>query len=460
MDVSGRRVLVLGAARTGVAVAQALARRQARVRLADRRPQPEEATGVTALGSAVECRFGDDGPAALAGIDLVVPSPGVPATAPVLAEAVTRGIPVCSEIEIAAALLACPLVAVTGTNGKSTTTTLVGEMLAAAGLRVFVGGNLGTPLVAAVDHDWDVAVAEVSSFQLEWVVGFRPAVAALLNVTPDHLDRHGSMAAYFEAKTRIFAAQDAADLAVLNRDDAAVWGLRGRLRSRVVSFGVATYPGAGACVRGDAIIVRDQRGDETAFSLAATRLRGRHNLENMMAAIVVARHYGVPEAAVLGVLRRFGGLPHRCELVADWGGVRYYDDSKATNVGAVLKSLEGFREPVVLVAGGLDKDTPFEPLRPLVQQRVRRVVAYGKAAARIAAALDDAAPVTCIERFADAVRAAAAAARPGDVVLLAPGCASFDQFTNYAERGAAFRTVVSELTGGSGRAGAAAEGER
>jgi UDP-N-acetylmuramoylalanine--D-glutamate ligase len=452
MDLSGRRVLVVGAARTGLAVARVLARHRARVRLVDRRLRPEEAAAAAALGPEVECRLGDDGPATLAGVDLVVPSPGVSASAPVLAEAVTRGIPVRSEIELAAALVSCPLLAVTGTNGKSTTTTLVGEMLAAAGRRVFVGGNLGTPLAAAVDHDWDVAVVEISSFQLEWVAGFRPAVAVLLNVTPDHLDRHGSMAAYLDAKTRIFAAQGVADRAVLNRDDPAVWGLRDRLRSRVVSFGVAAHPGAGACVRGDRVVVRDERGAEVDFPLAAARLTGRHNLENMMASVLVARDQDVSPAAILSVLRRFGGLPHRCELVAESGGVRYYDDSKATNVGAVIKSLEGFREPLVLVMGGVDKDTPFEPLRPHVRANVRRVVAYGKAAVRIAGALEGAVPVARIERFADAVRAALADVRPGEIVLLAPGCASFDQFTGYAERGDAFRALVGEITGGRGRA--------
>jgi UDP-N-acetylmuramoylalanine--D-glutamate ligase len=459
MSHRGRHALVLGAARTGRAVCRVLVARGARVRLADRRGAKELADAIATLGD-VELRLGEDGPALLAGIDLVVPSPGVAATAPLLAAAVARGVEVTSEIEIAAGLLHCPLIAITGTNGKSTTTTLVGDILRAAGRRPFVGGNLGTPLIEAVDGPYDVAVAEVSSFQLEWVRTFRPAIAVLLNVTADHLDRHGSMAAYIAAKARIFAAQGPEDAAVLNRDDEAVWALAPGLRGRVISIGgCAADVAEGAFAHDDghgrAIVYRDRSGSEQAFPLANVGLVGDHNVENMMAAVAVGRLCGIGAGEIQRALEGATPLPHRCEFVGELGGVRYYDDSKATNVGAVVKSLAGFAGPVVLLAGGLDKGTPFDGLRPAVAARVRSVVAYGVAAERIAGDLAGAAPVVRITGFAEAFRAAAAAALPGDTVLLSPGCASFDQFADYAERGRTFRELVRGrmVSGGDTSAG-------
>lgn len=442
MELKGRHVLVIGAGRSGVAMSRVLAERGARVRLVDRRSASPLASS---LGSSanVELRFGDEGTAALAGVDFVVASPGVPAAAPVLAEAVARGMPVHSEIEIAARLLTCPILAITGTNGKSTTTTLLGEMLRHAGQRTFVGGNLGTPLIEAVDGAWEIAVAEVSSFQLEWVERFRPAVAALLNVTPDHLDRHGTLAAYAATKARCFAAQGAQDLAVLNRDDPLVWGLRTGLRARVVSFGTRTDSDEGAAATAGGIVCRDFIAGETRLSLERIRLVGQHNLENVMAASLIAWLRGVPPGSIQAVIDRFPGLPHRCELVGEREGVRYYDDSKATNVGAVEKSLAGFTGPVVLLAGGLDKGTGFELLRAVVHRRVRLVVAYGVAGPRLSDALGEVVPVVCVDRFADAVREAQRAAVPGDSIVLSPGCASFDQFADYAERGMTFRTLIT-----------------
>jgi UDP-N-acetylmuramoylalanine--D-glutamate ligase len=437
-------VLVVGAGRTGVAVGRALATRGARVRVADR--QSAEANGTEDWASlGIEMRRGESGADLLDGVDLVVPSPGVAATAPPLGDAVARGIRVVSEIEIAARLLACPIVAVTGTNGKSTTTTLIGDMLTAAGRRVFVGGNLGTPLIEAVGGTWDIAVAEVSSFQLEWVDGFRPTIGVLLNVTPDHLDRHGSMAAYAAAKARLFAAQQETDVAVLNRDDPTVWDLRSRLRGRLASIGLEDDGVPCGCFAGDAetIVYRDGSA-ETTVSLARTQLRGRHHLENIMAAVTVARQCRVPVPSIQSVIDGFRGLPHRCEFLGETRGVRYYDDSKATNVGAVMKSLEGFAGPVVLVAGGLDKGGDFSALASMTAGRVRLIIAYGAARERIATALSGVVPVECVERFAAAVRSAMEGAHAGDTVLLAPGCASFDQFRDYGERGRAFRDLLRE----------------
>lgn len=442
MEFQGRRALVIGAGRTGVAASRVLARRGARVRLVDRQEGELSSRVRETLGTEVEMRFGEEGPALLADVDLVVPSPGVPATSPLLVEALARGLQVASEIEVAARLLSCPIVAVTGTNGKSTTTTLIGEMLKASGRNAFVGGNLGIPLIEATEVSCEVAVAEVSSFQLEWVEEFRPSVAVLLNLSPDHLDRHGSMSAYTEVKARIFAVQQDTDTAVLNRDDPAVWKLSSGLRARILSIGVQRDGSArGAFMEGGQIVCRDEAG-EVRFSLHQTRLQGRHHLEDMMAAVSAARLCGASPDSIQSVLDTFPGLPHRCEFVHEAGGVRYYDDSKATNVGAVVKSLDGFSGGVILLAGGLEKGGGFKALRTVVADRVSLVVAYGVARSRIATDLADAAPIKCVESFSDAVRESVQAAKPGDVVLLSPACASFDQFDDYAARGMAFRRLV------------------
>ena len=439
-----RQALVLGFQRTGQAVARVLAARGVRVRVADRRPA--EALGVeTRQWMDIELRLGEEGPDLLAGMDLVVPSPGVPREAPLLAAALRRGLPVHSEIEMAAGLLACPVVAITGTNGKSTTTSLVGLALARAGRRAFVGGNLGTPLIAAVGTDADVAVAEVSSFQLEWVEQFRPRVGCLINLTPDHLDRHGSFESYAAAKARLFARQQAEDFAVLNRDDAVVWRVAEHLGSRRVSFGAAPVP-CGAFAGEGYVALRLPGAGEERYDLARTRLVGRHNLENVLAAVTVARLAGAPPRAVQEAIDAFEPLPHRMTRVAARLGVDWFDDSKATNVGAAVKSLESFPPCVVLLAGGVDKGGSYAPLADAAAGKVRVALVFGAARDAIAAAL--AARDVAVEHVPSleaAVRAAAVHARPGDVVLLAPACSSFDMFADYAARGRAFRAAIEAL---------------
>ena len=439
-----RQALVLGFQRTGQAVARVLAARGVRVRVADGRPAGT--LGVeTRQWTGVELRLGEEGPDLLAGIDLVVPSPGVPRDAPLLAAAVRRNLPVRSEIEVAAGLLECPIVAITGTNGKSTTTSLVGLALARAGRRVFVGGNLGTPLVAAVGSDAEVAVAEVSSFQLEWVEQFRPPIGCLINLTADHLDRHGSFEVYAATKARLFARQGADDFAVLNRDDAEVWRLASHLPSRVVSFGSDPAP-SGAFAGDRYVALRLPDGEEERYSLARTRLVGRHNRENLLAAVTVARLAGAPPASVQEAIDGFEPLPHRMARVATRLGVEWFDDSKATNVGAAVKSLESFAGPVVLLAGGVDKGGSYAPLAEAAAGKVRLALVFGAARGAIAAALvgRDVA-VEHVSSLDAAVQAAAARARPGDVVLLAPACSSFDMFADYAARGRAFRAAIEGL---------------
>ncbi len=442
MDLPGR-VLVLGLRRTGRAVAATLAARGVAVRAADR--GTAESLGPGALPAGVELRLGEDGPGLLAGMDLVVPSPAVPRDAPVLAAAVRRGIPVRSEIEVASWLLSCPIVAITGTNGKSTTTSLVGLALARAGYRTFTGGNLGTPLIAAVGQEIDVAVTEVSSFQLEWVERFRPRVGCLLNVTPDHLDRHGTFAEYREAKARLFATQEAGDFAVANRDDAEAWSAVAGVRARLVSFGAAPVA-CGAFAGEGFVALRLPDAPEERYPIGRTRLTGRHNLENILAAVTVARLAGAPPAAVQTAVDEMAPLPHRLTLVRERGGVAWYDDSKATNVGAAAKSLDSFAGPVVLLAGGVDKGGGYGPLAARATGKVRLALVFGAAGDAIEGALGAAGvPVERVRTLEAAVGRAAAVARTGDTVLLAPACASFDMFADYAARGEAFRAAVEAL---------------
>jgi UDP-N-acetylmuramoylalanine--D-glutamate ligase len=440
-----RRVLVLGFQRTGRAVAEALVRRGVQVRAADARPAAVLRPGASDTPAGVELRLGEDGDDLLAGVDLVVPSPGVPREARPLATALRRGIPVRSEIELAARLLACPLVAITGTNGKSTTTSLVGLALARAGRRVFVGGNLGTPLVAAVDGDFELAVAEVSSFQLEWVERLRPVIGCLLNVTPDHLDRHPTFADYRDAKARLFAAQTTDDFAVVNRDDPEVRRIAAGLRARVLSFGAAPVA-CGAFVEHGAAVLRPPDGAEERYPFGRTRLTGPHNHENIMAAIAIGRLAGAPPAAVQEAIDGFEPLPHRLALVAERAGLRWLDDSKATNVGAAARSLDACTGPVILLAGGLDKRGGYEALVAHARGKVRLALLFGTARDALAAALSaGGVAAETVGTLEEAVARAAAAGAPGDTVLLAPACASFDMFADYAARGRAFRTAVEAL---------------
>ncbi len=444
MDINGKKFLVLGLARTGKECARFLANQGAKVSLSDLRSQAGLKEEMAALKDLSLSYFlGGEDRAALDGVDCVIPSPGVPAENPLLREAVARGIPVLSEIEIAYRFSLPPLVAITGTNGKSTTTTLVGEMLKASGKEVFIGGNIGAPLISFVSGNWDWGVVEISSFQLEWVEQFRPRVAALLNLTEDHLDRYRDFGAYCQAKEKIFAAQREDDIAILNRDDPLVWALRGRLRARVVSFGFDEVPN-GIYALSDVIIWRNGAKEER-FPLAGVKIQGIHNVENMMAAVAAAKAVGVSQAAIQQTLEGFPGLEHRLEFVRERNGVRFYNDSKGTNVGAVVKSLASFSAPVLLLAGGVDKGGGYGVLRPEIKQKVRRLILFGAARQIIANALRDLTETVIVDDLAAAVREAAEHAEPGDVVLFSPACSSFDMFRNYAERGKAFKSLVRAL---------------
>lgn len=436
----GARVLVVGLGKTGTSVARWGLSQGLRVAVTDR---ADEASLPADLATVERRPF--DGAAALESVDLVVPSPGVAASADLLREAVRRGIPVVGEIELAARGLRGVLVAITGTNGKSTTTELIAHIARISGKKVFAGGNLGTPLIDAVRDDWDVAVAEVSSFQLEWVDQFRPRIGVWLNVTDDHLDRHGDIETYAAVKARLFARQEAGDVAVLNRDDPRVARLGAAGAKTAWTFGTSPLPGRGAVVAGDVVRVESAVGQHE-FSLDRCSLLGAHNRENLMAGILASLALGVAPTDIQTGIESFSALPHRMQLVHEAHGVRFIDDSKATNVGAVIRSVEGLDDGrVVLVAGGQDKGGDLSVARDVLSRKARAVLLYGEARDLLASAWRGAAPLHTHAAFADAVHGAAGLARPGDVVLLSPACASFDQFDNYAARGDAFAALVRTL---------------
>jgi UDP-N-acetylmuramoylalanine--D-glutamate ligase len=444
MDLRGKSVMVIGLARTGLETARFLVSHEAEVTVSDARSAGELREAMEALsGLPIRFLLGGEQPHWVAGLDYVIPSPGVPMENPLLREALKRGISVLSEIELASRYLRAPLIAITGTNGKSTTTTLIGETLKTSGSKVFVGGNLGAPMIEFSSGEWNWGVVEISSFQLEWVKEFRPRIAILLNLTEDHLDRYPSFAAYCEAKERIFAAQKEDDWAILNRDDPLVWAARTRICARVMSIGFAEVQ-QGVFARADEIVWRDGSREET-FPLKHVRIQGVHNLENMMAAIAATKCAGVSRAAIQQTLESFPGLEHRLEFIREKDGVRYFNDSKGTNVGAVVKSLASFSAPVILLAGGVDKGGDYGLLRESIAQKVRRLVLFGAAKEIMNRALGELTETVMVESLESGVRDATAHARPGDVVLLSPACSSFDMFRNYAERGKAFKSLVHAL---------------
>ena len=440
--VSGQQVLVVGAARSGVAAAHLLARRGARVTLTDRKPQIPEAAALQAAGVALE--LGGHVTATFESADLVVLSPGVPIDLPEVARAKAAGVTVIGELELASRWLRGPIVAITGTKGKSTTTTLVGRMLEAAGKRVLVGGNIGYPVSAQVESSTadTVHVIEASSFQLETTYTFRPWIAALLNFSPDHLDRHPDEASYRAAKLRIFANQSSQDWAVVNADRPEVIEMTQHVRARVVTFGIEQP--ADVHVGRGFVWQRTSEGDIPLLPVAAVHLQGRHMLSNVAAATAISHLAGASGASLARALEGFHGLEHVMELVATKGGVRFVNDSKATNVAAAAKSIESF-DKVVAIIGGKYKGGDFADLAEPLRAHGRAVVAIGEARPMVTAALKNVVPVVEADSLAEAVRRAWDLAVPDGVVLLAPACSSFDMFADYAERGRKFKEAVRRL---------------
>ena len=441
-SVSGQQVLVVGAARSGVAAATLLARRGAKVTLTDRKTQIPEASELAAAGVTLE--LGGHVMTTFESADLVVLSPGVPIDLPEIARAAAKGIPVIGELELASRWLRGPIVAITGTKGKSTTTTLVGRMLEAAGRRVMVGGNIGFPLSAQVDASTadTVHVVEASSFQLETTDTFKPWIAALLNFSPDHLDRHPDEASYAAAKMRIFANQDGDDWAVVNADSREATQMTRHVRARVVTFGIDEP--ADIHVGRGFVWQRTSEGDIPLLPVAAVHLQGRHMLSNVAAATAISHLAGASGASLAKALEGFHGLEHVMETVGSRGRVRFVNDSKATNVDAAAKSIESF-ENVVAIIGGKYKGGDFGDLAEPLRTHGRAVVAIGESRPMVKAALKDVVPVMEADSLADAVRKAWDLALPDGVVLLAPACASFDMFVDYAERGRKFKEEVRKL---------------
>ncbi len=461
MDWNGKHVLVLGAARQGQAAARYLARHGARVTLNDRRTSAELQAAQEALADLpLTWVLGGHPLELLEDSEVLCISGGVPLENPLVAEALRRGLPLTNDTQIFMEVVPCPTIGITGSAGKTTTTTLVGRMASSAVgqlpdlRRVWVGGNIGDPLLNYVDEmtPEDLAILEISSFQLEQMT-LSPHVAAVLNVTPNHLDRHGSMEAYLAAKARILEFQSDTDRAVLGREDAGAWSLRSKTRAHLSSFGLRPLPTGeeGTYLQAGMFVLRSGGMDEPLFEEKVVLLRGEHNKLNVLAACAIAAAAGLPGAAMQAGVEGFGGVPHRLEFVREWHGARWYNDSIATAPERTMAAIRSFEEPLILLLGGRDKDLPWDDLAALVRQRVEHVILFGEAADKIAAALGRAQgprPKTLEKcaRLEEAVRAAARLAQPGMVVLLSPGGTSFDEFRDFEERGEWFRRWVQQLS--------------
>jgi UDP-N-acetylmuramoylalanine--D-glutamate ligase len=447
MDVKGKRVLVVGLGKSGVASALFLASCGARVTVSDAKSEEQLRDEIPALlDRGITVETGKHGERTFRDQDLIVVSPGVPSDVGPLQQARRLGIPIIGEIELTARFLQGHVVAITGSNGKTTTTTLTGEIIASGGRKTLVGGNIGTPAVTFVEQSsadtW--VVLEISSFQLESIESFHPQIAAILNITPDHLDRHGSMENYIAAKARIFENQGPEDYAVLNADSEICRQLAAGLKPQVLWFSRQHEVERGAFVRGGAILHRD--GHETEIMpVSEIALKGAHNVENVLAAVAIGMAAGVEPAAIRRAVKDFRAVEHRLEYVATLRGVEYYNDSKATNVDATIKALESFPGNIHLILGGKDKGSDYSELQPLIEARVKRVYTVGAAATKIEEQLGGRVPVVSAQTLDSAVLKAADFAAEGDIVLLAPACASFDQFSSYEHRGRVFKELVHSL---------------
>jgi len=445
MNLRNKKVAVIGVGKTGLATARFLAGRGARIALTDEKPVRVWEDALSELTDLhADMTIVPYGSEILAGADLVVPSPGVYPSNPILLEALRREIPIVSELELASRCLKTPLVAITGTNGKTTVTTLIGEILRATGKKVFVGGNIGAPLIGYVDSPQEAewAVTEVSSFQLQWIRDFRPSIALLLNTTNDHIDYHGSFAAYRQIKESIFFRQTASDLAILNADETSTEPLIGRLRAQVECFSSSTSVACGMFLTGEKLVRVSRSGKREEYPLGMIRIPGRHNIENVMAATLAARACGCAPPDIIRAVEGFRGIAHRIEYVDEKNGVRFYDDSKGTNVGAVIRALQSFSQPLILLLGGRDKAGDFEMLSPLIRERVRELILFGEAREKINGLIGGVVHTQLATTMKEAVATARNLASSGDVVLLSPGCASFDEFADYKARGRVFQELV------------------
>jgi UDP-N-acetylmuramoylalanine--D-glutamate ligase len=447
MELKGKKVLVVGLGKSGLAAALFLRHRGAQVTVSDIRSADSLAKEIPALlDEGIMVEAGGHGLLTFRRQDLIVVSPGVPLNTPELVQARNLGRPVIGELELAARFLKGKILAITGSNGKTTTTALAGEILKEAGYPTLVAGNIGVAVVGLIDKSADDtwSVLEVSSFQLESTEEFHPKIAVILNITPDHLDRHGTFENYALAKERIFAMQDEHDYLVLNADNPRTAEATPRAHSQVYCFSAKHEVSRGAWAQNGNVLYRSgpETAIETVLPVSKIPLKGEHNVENVLAAVCAARLAGVSASVIARAVENFRAVEHRLEFVATINGVEYYNDSKATNVDATAKAVASFPGGIHLILGGKDKDSDYTTLSPLLRERVRAVYTIGAAASKIESHLRGVAPIHACTTLANAVSAAASAARPGDVVLLAPACSSFDQFENYEQRGRVFKQLV------------------
>lgn len=455
MELKNKRVLVVGLGKSGMSAALFLKQHGARVTVSDTRSAEDLATQIPALLEAgIMVESGGHGLLTFRRQDLIVVSPGVPMETPEVQQAQALGLPVIGELELASRFLAGHVVAITGSNGKTTTTTLTGKIFADAGLPTLVGGNIGLPVIELVAESkpetWDVL--EVSSFQLETVATFRPKIAVILNITPDHLDRHKTFDRYAAAKANITARQTGDDFLVLNAEDKATQMVAGKTRAQIFWFSAQRQIKQGAFVYGETLFFLAKEGGkpEPVLPIAEIPLKGAHNVENVLAAVCAARLAGVPAGSIRASVAAFRAVEHRLELVRTVAGVAFYNDSKATNVDATMKAVASFPRGVHLILGGKDKDSDYTLLAPLLRERVRVVYTIGSAAEKIERELTGIVKIEKSGTLQAAIDAANAAAAEGDTVLLAPACSSFDQFENYEHRGRVFRDQVMQLKGTDG----------
>lgn len=451
MHLDDKNVLVVGAAKSGLAAAEFLLNKGATVTVTDAKSLKDLGTEVQKLVAAGVSLALDGQYPDVTNYHFVVVSPGVPLTSPPVANAMAANIPVIGELELSFRFAEAPVVAITGTNGKTTTTTLVGEILQRADIHTLVAGNIGVPLIQQVEnyHANDVIVAEVSSFQLETIQTFRPHVAAILNITPDHLDRHHSMENYINAKAQVFSNQVPSDFTILNYDYPETAALAKQSMGRVIFFSSQHILEEGVFVQGDHIVVKIDGVTTEVFPVKSLNIPGQHNLENALAAVACTYVLGVSLDVLQRALSDFQGVPHRLETVAEINGVKYINDSKGTNPEASIKALEAFDAPIILIAGGMNKGSEFDQLAVAINKRVRRLILLGQHRAQIQQAVERIGfnDYIMVEDYAEAVQVAHREAKSGEVVLLSPACASWDMFTDYQQRGDLFRDLVNGLRG-------------
>lgn len=447
MDIKNKKALVVGLARSGISAANLLCRLGARVTITDEKRESELSENIRKLTKGISLKLGGHNGVDIAKVDLVVISPGVLWDSPFLNKIRENGIRIISEVELAFKYIKAPLIAVTGTNGKTTTTTLIGEMLKKDDRNVFVGGNIGNPMCEEVlnGSSSELILSEISTFQMEGIETFKPHISVILNITPDHLDRHKSMAEYIALKKRVFINQNTRDYTVFNMDDKITAALSNVGKGERIFFSRIREVDNGAFVRGNNIIFRRNRKEEIVSTLKDLKIIGVHNIENTLASVAVGGICDIPPRLMREVISEFSGIPHRMEFVKEIEGIKFINDSKGTNVGATIKSIESFNEPIILIAGGKDKGSDYLPLKPLIEDRVKFLILIGEAKKKMASVMNGFRNILNAESFEEAVNEAFDKAEKGDVVLLSPACASFDMFRDYEDRGEQFRKIVKSL---------------